>query len=82
MPGKVRVASQLILRGSHDAAALPGWQSPGGILFRLPPLDLDEGEPPASERHEVDLADRGFVALCHDAVASQAKQERRERLRE
>jgi len=55
---------------------------PGGVLLGLAPLDLDEGEPPASERHEVDLADRRFVALCHDAVASQAKQERRERLRE
>jgi hypothetical protein len=34
------------------------------------------------ERHEVDLADRGFVALRHDAVASQAKQQRGQRLRE
>jgi hypothetical protein len=70
MPGKVRVASQPILRGSHDASPLPSWQSPGGILFSLAPLDRDEGKPPAFERHEVDLADRGFVALRHDAVAS------------
>ena len=68
MPGKVRVASQPILRGAHDAAALPGRQRPGGNLF-LPPLDLDEGKPPPFEHHEVDLADRSFVALRHDAVA-------------
>ena len=36
----------------------------------------------SSERYEIDLADRGFVALRRDAVASQAKQEHRERLRE
>ena len=50
--------------------------------FFAPPLDLDKGEPLTSERYEVDLADRGFVALRRDAVASQAKQEHRERLRE
>jgi len=75
------MASPPILRGSQMwRRCLAG--SPGGILFRLPPLDLDKGEPLTSERYEVDLADRGFVALRHDAVGSQAKQERRERLRE
>ena len=50
-----------------------GGQRPGGLLLGLAPLDLDENEPPALERHEVDLADR--IALRHDAVAFEAKQE-------
>jgi hypothetical protein len=50
-----------------------GGQRPGGVLLGLAPLDLDENEPPALERHEVDLADR--IALRHDAVAFEAKQE-------
>jgi hypothetical protein len=70
------------LRGPDDAPPLLGGQRPGGILQCLAPLHLDEGEPPALERHQVDLADRGLVAPRHDCVALEAKQERRDRLGE
>jgi len=48
---------------------------PGGFLLGLASLDLDEGELLSFERHEIDLADRGSIALRHDAVAFEAKQE-------
>ena len=43
---------------------------------RLALLHLDEGEPLALQRHEVDLADRSLVAPRDDAVALEAKQKR------
>src|ERR1044071_2287551 len=82
MAGKVGVTGKPILCRAHDAAPLPGWQRPGGVLLGLPALDLDESQPPAFERHEVNLADRRLVALRHDAVAFEPKQKRSQGLGE
>jgi hypothetical protein len=57
LPGEIRVSGEPILRGAHDAPPLFGWQRPGVVVRGLAPLHLDEGETPALERHEVDLAD-------------------------
>jgi hypothetical protein len=51
-------------------------QRPAGLVEGLAPLHLDEGEPLAFERHEIDLAHRRFEAPGEDAVAFEAKQER------
>jgi hypothetical protein len=61
-----------ILRGPDDAPPLFGGQRPRGIRLRLAPLHLDEGEPLALQRHQVDLADRGLVAPRHDCVTFEA----------
>jgi hypothetical protein len=71
-----------ILRGPDDAAPRACRQRPSGILEALAPLHLDEGEPLTLERNEVDLSDRGLVALRDDAVAFEAKEKARKRLRE
>ena len=49
---------------------------------RLPPLHLDEGEPLALQRDEVDLPDWRCVAPGHDAVAFEPEEKRNETLRE
>jgi hypothetical protein len=46
------VAREPILGGAHDPPLLPGWYRPGGIVGRLAPLHLDEGDAPALERDE------------------------------
>ena len=77
MTGKVQVASQYCAaRRCGGVAWLAKSRRHPFSLRRLTSIKA------SSERYEIDLADRGFVALRHDAVGSQAKQERRERLRE
>jgi hypothetical protein len=41
---------------------------PAGVLEALALFHVDKGEPDSFERHEVDLADRGRVGPCDDAV--------------
>src|SRR6185312_566157 len=48
--GVSRMTDEPILRGPHDPPLLPGGDGPGGIIARLAPFHLDEGEPPALER--------------------------------
>jgi hypothetical protein len=62
MAGIRGVAGAPILCCAHDPPR------PGGIVGRLAPLHLDEGKPPALECNEVDLADRGLLALRDDAM--------------
>jgi len=82
VPHEVRVAREPVLRGAHDAPPLLGRQRPGRVFSRLPPFHLDEGEPFAFERYEVDLAHRRPIAACHDGVALEAVEKRGERLGE
>ena len=74
--GKVRMSCEPILRGPDDAPPRARRQRPAGLIESLALLHLDEGEPLAFERHEIDLAHRGLVAPGDDAVSFEAKQKR------
>ena len=76
MAGKVWISGEPILRRPDDAPPRAGRQRPAGVLEALTLLHLDKGEQFSFERHEIDLADRGLVASCDDAVALEAKEKR------
>jgi hypothetical protein len=63
------------LRRPDDAPPRAGRQRPASVLEALTLLHRDKCEQ-SSERHEIDLADRGLVASCDDAVALEAKEKR------
>ena len=52
------------------------WAATSRLIEGLALLHLDEGEPLAFERHEIDLADGRLVAPRDDAMTFEAKQER------
>lgn len=78
--GEGGVAREPILGGPHDPPPLLRRHRPGGVVSRLPPLHLDEGEPPSFQRNEVDT-NRSCVAPRHDAVALEPEKKRNQRLR-
>jgi hypothetical protein len=82
LQGAARTTSNAMSWPPDDAPLLLRRNRKGGVVPRPPALNFDEGEPPALERHEVDLADRCRVAARHDAVASQPKEDGNERLGE
>lgn len=75
LDGLLRVALQERLGCTGDAIALPVGQHLAQGILATTRLDLDEGEPCATARDEVDLADRRSEPAREDTIAFQTKKQ-------
>jgi len=64
------------LRRPDDTSPLLGRQRRGRVVGGDAPLHLDEGEPLALERHQIDLAHGHLATPGDDCVASEPEHER------